>query len=246
MYCDSAYWYERENIFEAFSNVRMEQGDTIFVYGNYLHYDGNRRLARLRENVRMENPQATLFTDSLNYDRLENISYYFDGGMLVDEENELTSIWGQYSPDSKEALFKENVKLINPDFTLYTETLKYNTETKIADIMGPSVLVSDSGYIYTTRGWYNTETDDCQLLDRSQVIDKDSTQILIGDTIYYNRKNGIAEVYGNMFLQDTIKKVILKGNYGYYNEKRNLRSQPTPHTLSNIRKKTAFIYMPIP
>lgn len=90
MYCDSAYWYERENIFEAFSNVRMEQGDTIFVYGNYLHYDGNRRLARLRENVRMENPQATLFTDSLNYDRLENISYYFDGGMLVDEENELT------------------------------------------------------------------------------------------------------------------------------------------------------------
>ena len=183
------------------------------------------------------------FTDSLNYDRLENISYYFDGGMLVDEENELTSIWGQYNPDSKEALFKENVKLVNKDFTLHTETLKYNTETKIADILGPSVLVSDSGYIYTTRGWYNTETDDCQLLNRSQVINKDSTQILIGDTIYYNRRNGIAEVYGNMFLQDTIKKVILKGNYGYYNEKTEFAlATDSAHAIEYSQKDSLYIH----
>lgn len=219
MYCDSAYWYERDNIFEAFSNVRMEQGDTIFVYGDYLHYDGNRKLARLRYNVRMEDQRATLFTDSLDYDRLKNLGYYFDGGMLVDDENELTSTWGQYNPTSKEALFSENVKLVNEKYTLYADTLKYNTETKIVDILGPSTLVSDSGYIYTTRGWYNTATDDCQLLNRSQVISKDSTQILIGDTIYYNRNTGIGKVYGHMFLQDTVKKVILQGNYGYYNEK---------------------------
>lgn len=94
MYCDSAYLFERTNSFEAFSNVRMEQGDTIFVYGDYLHYDGNTRLARLRNNIRMEDRQVTLFTDSLNYDRAANLGYYFDGGMLVDEKNELTSFWG--------------------------------------------------------------------------------------------------------------------------------------------------------
>ena len=94
--------------------------------------------------------------------------------------------------------------------------------------MGPSVLVSDSGYIYTTRGWYNTETDDCQLLNRSQVINKDSTQILIGDTIYYNRRNGIAEVW-KYVSPGYDQKVILKGNYGYYNEKQNLHWQQIPH-----------------
>ena len=61
MYCDSAYFFEATNSLEAFSNVRMEQGDTLFVYGNYLFYDGDTQIAYLRENVRMENGQVTLY-----------------------------------------------------------------------------------------------------------------------------------------------------------------------------------------
>lgn len=218
MYCDSAYFFKQSNTFEAFSNVRMEQGDTIFVYGDYLHYDGNTRLARLRDNIRMEEPNATLFTDSLDYDRATNLGYYFDGGMLVDDENELTSFWGQYSPDTKQALFSDSVKLVNEDYIIYSDTLKYNTETKIADILGPSRIVSDSGFVYTSNGWYNTVTQDSKLLDRSEVYSNDGMKVLIGDTILYNRKTGIGEVFGDMFLEDKLQKSILKGNYGYYEE----------------------------
>ena len=101
LYCDSAYYDEKMNSFNAFSNVRMEQGDTLFLYGNYMHYDGNTRVVMFRENVRLEHGSGTLFTDSLNYDRMMNIGYYFDGGMLVDSLNELTSYWGQYEPAFK-------------------------------------------------------------------------------------------------------------------------------------------------
>ena len=218
MYCDSAYLYQQNNSFEAFSNVSMEQGDTIFVYGDYLFYDGNTRLARLRDNIRMEDQTATLFTDSLDYDRIANLGYYFEGGMLVDEENELTSYWGQYAPDTKEALFSDSVKLVNEDYTIFADTLKYNTETKIADILGPSRIVSDSGYIYTDRGWYNTLTEESRLFDRSQVYSNDGMKVLIGDTIFYNRLSGDGEVFGNMYLEDKERKTILRGNYGYYNE----------------------------
>ncbi|OJV83316.1 OstA-like protein [Proteiniphilum sp.] len=219
MYCDSAYLYQQANSFEAFSNVRMEQGDTIFVYGDYLHYDGNTRLARLRDNIRMEDRTATLFTDSLDYDRMANLGYYFDGGMLVDEKNELTSYWGQYSPETKEALFSDSVKLVNIDYIIYADTLKYNTESKLADILGPSRIVSDSGYVHTSNGWYNTVTDDSKLLDRSEVYSNDGTKVLIGDTILYNRQTGVGEVFGDMFLEDKAQKTILRGNYGYYEEK---------------------------
>ena len=219
MYCDSAYLYQQTNSFEAFSNVMMEQGDTIFVYGDYLHYDGNTRLARLRDNIRMEDQTMTLFTDSLDYDRVDNLGYYFDGGMVVDDENELTSYWGQYAPDTKEALFSDSVKLVNEDYIIYADTLKYNTESKIADILGPSRIVSDSGYIHTSNGWYNTLTEDSRLLDRSEVYSNDGTKVLIGDTIYYNRGTGEGEIFGDMFLEDTERKAILRGNYGFYNEK---------------------------
>mgnify|MGYP002230447595 FL=1 len=94
MYCDSACFYEKTNSLEAFDNVKMVQGDTLFLYGDYLFYDGNTQIAQVRYNVRMENKNTTLLTDSLNYDRIYNLGYYFDGGTLMDEENVLTSGMG--------------------------------------------------------------------------------------------------------------------------------------------------------
>ena len=60
MYCDSAYFYNRKNALKAFGNVRMEQGDTLFLYGDYLDYDGDANLARVRNNVRLEDKTSTL------------------------------------------------------------------------------------------------------------------------------------------------------------------------------------------
>lgn len=217
MFCDSAYFFETTNSLEAFSNVRMEQGDTLFVYGNYLFYDGDTQIAYLRENVRMENGQVTLFTDSLNYERIPDIGYYFDGGLIVDSLNQLSSYYGQYSPGTKLAVFNDSVRLENPNFTLFSDTLHYDTESKIATILGPSVIVSDSGTIHSSRGWYNTETNTSLLLDRSEVISGD--KILIGDSISYNKDEGFGEAFGNMCLQDTAQKVMLEGQYGFYNER---------------------------
>ncbi|CAK7079427.1 MAG: LPS-assembly protein LptD [Parabacteroides distasonis] len=217
MYCDSAYFFEQTNSLEAFSNVRMEQGDTLFVYGNYLFYDGNTQIAYLRENVRMENGQVTLFTDSLNYERIPDIGYYFDGGLIVDSLNQLSSFYGQYSPGTKLAVFNDSVRLENEQFTLYSDTLHYNTDSKIATILGPSVIVSDSGTIYSSRGWYDTVNNTSLLLDRSQVVSGD--RILTGDSIAYNRELGFGEAFGNMSLQDTAQHVMLEGQYGFYNEK---------------------------
>lgn len=221
LYCDSAYFNKENNSFDAFSNVRMEQGDTLFLYGNYMHYDGNMKLAQVRENVRLEHRESTLFTDSLDYDRMMNIGYYFDGGILIDESNnnELTSFWGQYEPNTRLATFKDSVQLINPKFVLYSDLLKYNTQSKLAFITTPSRIVSDSGFIYTSKGVYNTDTDEAVLLDQSTIVNKAGNQFLRGDSIFSNRTAGFSEVFGNMFLQDTLKKAILRGNYGYYDSK---------------------------
>lgn len=216
MYCDSALIYEKTNSFEAFSNVRMEQGDTLFIYGDYLFYDGMTQIAQLRENVKMINRNTTLLTDSLNYDRLYNLGYYFDGGTLMDEENVLTSDWGEYSPATKLSVFNHDVKLVNPRFVLTSDTLKYSTDTKIATIQGPSDIVSEQNHIYSERGIYNTVSGQAELLDRS-VLTNDGKR-LTGDSLFYDRKAGYGEAFDNVQMNDTVNKNMLTGDYCYYDE----------------------------
>ncbi|MCD8165576.1 MAG: hypothetical protein LUE93_05285 [Bacteroides sp.] len=217
MYCDSAIVYEKTNSFEAWDNVRMEQGDTLFIYGDYLYYDGVTRLARLRENVRMENGNTTLLTDSLNYDRVYDLGYYFMGGTLIDEENVLTSDWGEYSPSTKESVFNHDVKLVNPQFVLTSDTLHYNTDSKIATILGPSDIVSDENHIYSERGIYNTLTEQAELMDRSVLTTHDG-KTLTGDSLFYDKVIGYGEAFDNVVMNDTVNKNMLLGNYCYYNE----------------------------
>lgn len=216
MFCDSALIYEKVNSVEAFGNVRMEQGDTLFIYGDYLYYDGMSQLAMLRENVRMINRNTVLTTDSLNYDRLYNLGYYFEGGMLTDEDNVLTSEWGEYSPTTKLAVFNHEVKLVNPQFVLTSDTLKYSTESKIATILGPSDIVSDKNHIYSERGEYNTATGQAELLDRSVLTNEGKK--LTGDSLFYDRNLGYGEAFNNVRMNDTINRNMLTGDYCFYNE----------------------------
>ena len=216
MDCDSAYFYEARNSFEAFGNIKMQQGDTLFIYGDWLYYDGNSQIAMLRENVKMQNRNTILTTDSLNYDRVFNLGYFFDGGTLTDEENILTSDWGEYSPATKNAVFNYDVKLVNPKFTLTSDTLRYNSQTKIANLVGPSDIVSDQNHIYSELGFYNTTSGEAILLQRS-VLTNQQRQ-LVGDSLFYNRNKGYGEAFRNVVMTDTENKNLLTGEYGFYDE----------------------------
>lgn len=216
MYCDSACFYENTNSLEAFNNVKMVQGDTLFLYGDYLYYDGNTQIAQVRKNVRMENRTTTLTTDSLNYDRVANLGYFFDGGTLFDEENVLTSDWGEYSPATKMSVFNYEVKLVNPQFTLTSDTLCYNTETKIASIVGPSDIDSDENHIYSELGYYYTQQGQAELLNRSVL--NNGGKKLTGDSLYYDRNRGFGEAFYDVEFVDSINKNMLTGEYCYYNQ----------------------------
>lgn len=216
MYCDSALIFEKINSVEAFGNCRMEQGDTLFIYGDYMYYDGIAQLAKLRENVRLINRETQLETDSLDYDRVMNLGYYFDGGTLRDTVNVLTSVLGEYSPVTKQAVFEVNVELVNPQFTLTSEDLTYNTATKIATINSEAEIVNEQSHVYTSSGVYNTVTERGELFNRSVVVNEGRR--LTGDTLLYDRQQGFGEAFGRVALNDTVNKNVLTGDYCFYDE----------------------------
>lgn len=216
MYCDSAVFFEKSNSLEAFDNVKMKQGDTLSLFGDYLYYNGNTQIAQVRRNVKLKNRATTLLTDSLNYDRIYELGYFFDGGTLMDEENVLTSEWGEYSPATKQSVFNYEVKLVNPKFTLTSDTLRYNTLSKVANIVGPSNIVSQDNHIYSELGFYNTISGQAELLNRS--ILTNGGKRLVGDSLFYDRNKSFGEAFDSVVMTDTINKNMLTGDYCFYNE----------------------------
>lgn len=216
MYCDSALFFEASNSLKAYGRVHMAQGDTLFLDGEQLFYDGDAMLAEIRYNVRMEDPSMVLTTDSLNYDRTLNLGYYFEGGTLRDSLNTLTSDWGEYDTKTKDALFNYNVTLTNDNFVLTSDTLGYNTGTRIAVITGPSEIDNGSNHITSTLGYYHTNEDQAQLLNRS-VLHNDNYR-MVGDSLFYDHALGYGEAFRNVIMDDYKEKCRLTGEYAYYNE----------------------------
>lgn len=240
MTCDSAYLNEDDQIFEAFGEVHMVQGDTVHMYSRYLYYDGVSKLARLRHNVHLANKTTDLYTDSLDYDRIADIAYYFEGGTITDAQNTLTSDYGQFIPATNDAEFRYNVKLVNNKTTMTTEHLFYNTHTRISSYEGQTLIQSDSGQIISQRGIYDVGRDVGILLDRSEVTSGAKT--LIGDSIYYDGISKFGEAFGRMELSDTAQKAILYGDYGYFDDKRNYAfATSRAHAEEYSQKDTLYV-----
>ncbi len=237
MFCDSAYYYPEINSLDAFGHIRMEQGDTLFVWADQLYYNGDARLAKLtngpsENKVRLKDPSGELLTDTLDYDVDLETGYYGCGGLLKDEVNTLTSIFGQYNSRTKDAEFFYDVELINhqDNFSLLSDTLYYNTATHMARIESPTDIYGPNDTIYTSKGWYNTQLGNLEMMHRSTIIHKDSlgrATTLEGDSIVYDNATRISRAYQYRditklsqptIITDTANKLILISAYGMYND----------------------------
>lgn len=214
--CDSAYFFEQSNSFEAFGHVKLRQGDTLTLTSDYAWYDGDDEMAEVRRNVILTHRKSKLYCDSLNYDRMYGIAYFFEGGKLIDKGNTLVSDWGQYNTETRDAVFYYKVKLKNDNFKMSSDTLYYDTRTSLSHVVGPSVIESENGIIHTNDGYYNSNTERSELYGRSTVIDGAKT--ITADSLYTNSKTKTNEGFGNVVYVDTLNKNSFYGNHIYYEE----------------------------
>lgn len=230
IYCDSAHFYKKRNFVEAFGKIRILEGDSVTITGRKLEYDGNTKVAKLRNNVVFTKLEtAKLYTEYLDFDRNTNTAYYFNGGKLVDSINVLTSRKGYYNSTSNMASFKRDVKVTNPDYTMTSDSLQYSSTTKIIFFRTPTTVVSkdsstfvyNSG-IYDTRSKqsdlevgtgeseeYRIESKDYKLDDFRKVYNlrgdvvmtsKKENLIIYGQSADYFKSKGISKVYNKAYL----------------------------------------------
>lgn len=216
MYCDSAYFYPDENYVKAYHHIHIEQGDTLDLYGDLLTYDGNTKLARMRNNVTLVDKESVLTTEKLDFNLEENVGYYFDGGKIRNGDNQLQSILGYYYTRDKLFHFRDSVKITNPDYLILADTLKYHSVTEVAYFLGPTEIIGEGNYIYCENGWYDTQQNISQFNKNAYLTSKG--QYIKGDSLYYERDAGIGRAFDNVEIYDSTQNIILKGKFAFYRE----------------------------
>ncbi|HBE40164.1 MAG TPA: hypothetical protein DDW27_03005 [Bacteroidales bacterium] len=214
MLCDSAHFYPDKNQVTAYGNIHIQQGDTLDIYGDYLFYDGVTETAVLTGNAELVDKETHLYTNSVTYDVKAEIAQYSDSGRIINGKNTLTSRMGRYYAATRIFNFKDNVKIVNPDYIMTADTMDYNTETKTAFFTGPSEMKGDSIYIYCEKGWYDTNNNISRIWRNAMLDNK--KQIIRGDSLYYEEKNGYGQAFGNTSITDTSYHLSVAGHYAWY------------------------------
>lgn len=212
---DSANFFTERNYVEFFSNVHINQGDTLNVYSDFLNYDGNTKNAHLTGKVRLEDKTPTVLTTNvLDYNTGTRIGQYYDGGKIVNKDVTLTSKRGWYFAGSKDAFFRYNVLAVTPQSTIKTDTMRYNTLTNWTYFYGPTNIKGKDDNLYTENGAYNTANENAYFGKKN--LYTQGTKTLKGDSLYYDGKKGYGKAVKNISFMDSQDKTLLRGQLGEY------------------------------
>ena len=221
--CDSAYFYEATNSFEAYGHVRMQQGDTLTLTGDQGHYDGNDEMAHVwcepGGSVTLTHRGSKLYCDTLDFDRMYGIAdaYGAAGIKLTSKGDVLTADWGRHFIDTHHSEFFYNVILTNDKgLRIETDTLYYYDRQSLAHITGPSTIKQKGSTVNTTDSYYNTATERSELFGRSTI--RNGEREITADSLYHSDKTGMNEGYGNVVYDDLKNKNRLIGEYCQYND----------------------------
>ena len=204
-YADSAIINPILNTLESFGNVHINDADSVHIYSQYLKYNGIEKKALLTTKVRLTDGKSTLTTENLTYDVNLKLGTYLNGGKVVNKKTTLTSTEGNYYGDSKDIFFYKNVLLVQPNGTIRTDSLQYNTITEVSTFISPTIIKDKKGLtIKTKEGFYDIKRKIANLYKRS--IIEDSTFSITADEIAIDSVNGLSEFRGNAVYRSKDKK----------------------------------------
>jgi lipopolysaccharide export system protein LptA len=239
--CNKAYFFQKENYLKAFGDVQLVQGDTLFLNSKYAEYNGNLKKAFATGNPVMTSPDATLQTDTINFDRNIQQVFYNTKGTIVNKDNTLVSNSGRYYVAEKKFQFLTQVTITNPKYVIKSNHLDYYSNSGHTYLLGPSTITSKSNYIYTEKGFYDTKKNLAHFLRKSYI--KYDDRLIEGDSLFYNRNNEFASATRNVKITDSINRGIVKGHYAeIYKLKDSMFVTKRAVAINLVEKDSVYIH----
>ncbi len=240
LYSDSAHVYRKENKFVGFGNVHVKRGENLHIFGEELQYSGDEKIGHIRQNVRLEDGRIILLTNDLDFNLEDNSGHFYNEGTLIDSSITLSSSQGWYFPDEEKYIFQDTVVVFNEKFIMYTDSLVYFREKEKAFFYGDTDIETDSTDIHCLKGWYDLDKDIARFTKDAYIIREN--QYLAGDSLMYDRANGIGEARRNISLIDSTENTKITGHYAIYNQKTEF-SLVTDSALMMYYSDTDTLYL---
>lgn len=219
VYCDSSYYFKSTNVMEAYGHVKIID-DSTTITSDFLIYNGDLRTTKLRKNVIYQKGEKRLYTEFLDYDLDNEIAHYFNFGKLIDSTNTLTSEIGYFYSQDDYATFWKTVFLDAPNYDLMTDTLRYDTETKIAYTFGPTTIIKkDSTVLNANKGEFRTDTDQSEFENGQIETDE---YFMVGDELFFDEIAKYYKAIGHVKLTSKEDSIIIVGDEGYYNKEEGI------------------------
>jgi|Wag4MinimDraft_19_1082662.scaffolds.fasta_scaffold00707_5 lipopolysaccharide export system protein LptA len=232
IYCDTALVDQDDAILKG--KVVIAQEDTVNIFADSAHYYGLTRKSDLFNNVILQKGEQKLYTQKLHYDVATKIASYQNGARLSNGKSQLSSQKGYYYVDLDEIRFKGNVLVTDPDFTVRTDTMLFNTELNTAYFVAPTLISERESRIYCESGFYDIENDFAEFDKNPQYARKDqkgravkmiwqgvTEEYILQDSAYieepgklvqanvirYNANTEVATLVGNAYYKDSTRTI---------------------------------------
>lgn len=216
VYCDSAYFFQKENIMEAYGRVRIKDGDSVTITSKKLIYEGNTEMALLREDVVYKRGKKRLYTDFLDYNMVTEVAEFKNDGKLVDESNTLTSSYGIYYSLTEQSFFYNDVLLVSPDFNLRSDSLEYSSRNKVAVSQGPTYIDDREGTTVDSDGGTYRTTYDQTTFEKGTIETRN--YIIVGDDIFIDEQKKFYTAKGNVVMTSKKDQIVITGDEAVYDK----------------------------
>ena len=246
IYCDTATMDKDFAVLRG--KVVIAQGDSVRAFADSAHYNAVTKISDLFGNVVLVNGKQELFTHRLRYDLGNKIATYTTGATMTNGKSQVTSRRGHYYVEQKEVFLKGDVVVTDPEFTMRTDTMVFNTEAQLVRFVAPTLISQRGSKIYTEHGFYDMENDFAEF-DQNPQYEKDGQfgrarkmryeggalkeYTLEGDAhIEKPEKGEIAEADVIRYNADT-EKTLLRGNAHFRDSTRDIQGAEIRYDTRN-------------
>lgn len=202
MYCQIAE-LTGDNQLIAIEEVLIQQTDSVFLFCDSLYYYGNERDAELYGDVSLVNKSYQLFTEELFYELDTRIARYEKSALLTDGDAQMISKRGTYYVNDRLAVFSDSVIIIDSNFVLKTDSLEFNTATKICYFTGPTLIKQEEATIYCEGGYYDLNSGEALFTENAEY--QKGSEYSTADSMFYFSESDEVRLIGQAILEDSLK-----------------------------------------